>query len=76
MLCTEDLILVSRQFLSKFHAFFKSIVIKGKVLGTADYFYWEKEYQAHGAPHYHMLLWIRDAPVIGEDELSKILVWI
>ena len=35
---------------------------------VAHDFYWKKEYQAHGAPHYHVLLWIRDAPVIGQDD--------
>ena len=29
-----------------------------------------------GAPHYHILLWIRDAPVIGHDDPEKILEWI
>ena len=51
-LCTEDLISMSRQFSSKFHAFFRSVVIKGELLGTVDHFYWKKEYQARGAPHF------------------------
>ena len=29
-----------------------------------------------GAPHFHVLLWIRDAPVIGEDDPDKVLAWI
>ena len=40
------------------------------VLGTADH-YWKKEYQARGAPHYHILLWIRDAPVIGQVRMTQ-----
>ena len=40
MLCTEDPVSVSRQFSSKFHAFFNTIIIKGEVLGTVDHFYW------------------------------------
>ena len=42
--------------------------MKGQVLGKVDHFYWKKEYQARGAPHYHVLLWIRDAPVIDQDD--------
>ena len=38
--------------------------MKGEVLGTVDHFYWKKEYQARGAPHYHVL-WIKGALVIG-----------
>ena len=37
---------------------------------------WKKEYQNRGAPHYHVLLWIRDAPVIGVDDADKVLAWI
>ena len=37
---------------------------------------WKKEYQNRGAPHYHVLLWIQDAPVIGIDDADKVLAWI
>ena len=46
------------------------------MLGIVDHFYWKKEYQARGAPHFHILLWIRDAPVIGRDDPEKVLSWI
>ena len=59
-LCTEDLISVSRKFSMKFHSFFRTVLMKGEILGTVDHFYWKKEYQARGAPHYHALLWISD----------------
>ena len=75
-LCTEDPISVSRQFSLKFHAFFQQLLVKGEVLGKVDHFYWKKEYQNRGAPHYHVLLWIRDAPVIDQDEPGKVLAWI
>ena len=75
-LCVEDPISVSRKFSLKFHAFFRKVIIKGEVLGKVDHFYWKKEYQNRGAPHYHVLIWIRDAPVIDRDEPKKILEWI
>ena len=50
--------------------------MKGEVLGKVEHFYWKKEYQARGAPHYHVLLWIGDAPVIGRDDPEKVLAWI
>ena len=75
-LCTEDPVSVSRQFSNKFHAFFKKVLLKGKILGTVDHYFWKKEYQNRGAPHYHVLLWIRDAPVIGVDHPEKVLTWI
>ena len=75
-LCTEDPISVSRKFSLKFHAFFRTVLLKGAVLGQVDHFYWKKEYQARGAPHYHVLLWIRDAPVIGHDDPERVLAWL
>ena len=52
------------------------MLIKGRVLGTIDHFYWRKEYQAGGTPHYHALVWIRDAPVIGHDSPESMVNWI
>ena len=75
-LCTEDPVCVSRQFSSKFHAIFKTVIVKGKVLGKVSNYYIKKEYQTRGAPHYHVLLWIEGAPVIGVDPPEDILSWI
>ena len=36
----------------------------------------KKEYQARGAPHYHMVLWIEGAPTIGKDAPAVVLKWI
>jgi len=49
---------VSIKFSNKFLAFFSTILVKGEVLGKVDNFYWKKEYQACGAPHYLDVLWI------------------
>ena len=29
-----------------------------------------------GAPHYHIVLWIRDSPVLGRDSPKKVLSFI
>ena len=75
-LCVEDPVSVSRKFSLKFHAFFRKVLLKGQVLGIVDHFYWKKEYQNRGAPHYHVLVWIRDAPLIDRDDPEKVLDWI
>ena len=67
-LCTEDPISVSRKFSQKFHAFWQKVLIKGEVLGKVNHFYWKKEYQNRGAPHYHAIVWIDGAPVAGKDK--------
>ena len=75
-LCTDNPVSVSRKFSLKFHAFFRTVLLKGTVLGEIEHYYWKKEYQARGAPHYHVLLWIRDAPVIGHDDPERVLAWL
>ena len=55
-LCAEDPLSVSRKFSKKFHDFFEVVIIKGEILGKVNHFFWKKEYQMRGAPHYHVLL--------------------
>ena len=76
----EDPISVSRQFYHKFHQSFIKIKFhqnhSGGVLCPVELFYWKKEYQQRGAPYYHVLLWIWDAPTIGNDDPQKIVSFI
>ena len=67
---------MSRKFSQKFHDFFKTVILKGAVLGTVTHHFYKKEYQSRGAPHYHILLWIEGAPVAGADEEEEVLRWI
>ena len=75
-LCAEDPLSVSRKFSKIFHDFFETVIIKGEILGRVYQFFWKKEYHMRGAPHYHVLLWINEAPVIGVDSEVTILKWI
>ena len=75
-LCTEDPVSVSRKFSQKFHDFFQTVIIKGQVLGSVSHYFFKKEYQARGAPHYHILLWIDDAPAAGTSSVDEVLQWI
>ena len=75
-LCCEDPITVTRQIDSKFQAFFLEVILKGECLRKVSNYYFKKEYQARGAPHYHVLLWIEGAPVIGIDPPEDVLSFI
>lgn len=75
-LCTEDPILVTQKFDQKFKTFFSTIILNGQALGKISHYFIKKEYQARGAPHYRLLLWIDDALIIGKDPDSKVLEWI
>ena len=65
-----------RKFSQKFHTLFNDVILKGEALGTVTHYFIKKEYQARGAPHYHLLLWIQDAPVIGKDRPDDVLKFI
>ena len=75
-LCTEDPLSVSRKFSQKFHDFFNTVLPKGAALGVVTEYFYKKEYQSRGAPHYHILLWIKDAPVAGRDDDDVILKFV
>ena len=75
-LCVEDPISVSRKVSQKFHDFFQTVILKGDLLGHVNHYFYKKEYQARGAPHYHMILWIDGAPTVGDDEPEVVLRWI
>ena len=75
-LCVEDPISVSRKFSQKFHDFFQTVILKGDVLGRVNHYFYKKEYQARGAPHYHMIPWIDGDPTVGDDECEVVLRWI
>ena len=67
---------MSRKFSQKFHDFFETVILKGKALGDVTHHFYKKEYQARGAPHYHILLWIDGVPVAGTDDDDVVLQWI
>ena len=66
-LCCEDPVPVSPKFSLKSHAFFNTVTLRGWVLGSVTNYFFKKEYQARGAPHYHTVVWIENAPVVGKD---------
>ena len=51
---------------------FNKVLIKGQILGPVREFYYKKEYQARGAPHYHCLIWIANAPVVSESRADNV----
>ena len=56
----------ARHFDYKVQQFFKIIIQKNKVLGNVSDFFIRTEFQQRGSPHVHCVLWVKDAPVIGE----------
>ena len=46
------------------------------MFGEVSDHFWRIEYQARGAPHVHLALWIKDAPVIGQNTPAEVRSYI
>jgi len=77
-LCVMDPVNVSIHFHKKWKAIFNKL-IKAKdtpLFGEVSDHFWRIEYQARGAPHVHLLLWIKDAPVLGKNSTEEVKAYI
>jgi len=67
----------SRFMNNKFKAMFDFICSPDNPIGEVTHYFWRCEYQGRGMQHFHLLIWIKDAPIIGtssnEDIASFIL---
>ena len=46
------------------------------IFGEVEHYFWRLEFQARGAPHVHMKLWIKDAPIVGKNTVEEIIEWV
>uniref|UniRef100_A0A914XH25 ATP-dependent DNA helicase n=1 Tax=Plectus sambesii TaxID=2011161 RepID=A0A914XH25_9BILA len=77
LLCLKDPMTVSNQFYDRFRALMRLVILdKDGPFGEVVYYFWRIEYQARGAPHMHMKLWSKGAPVIGEASEEKVIQFI
>uniref|UniRef100_A0A1X7VHV1 Helitron helicase-like domain-containing protein n=1 Tax=Amphimedon queenslandica TaxID=400682 RepID=A0A1X7VHV1_AMPQE len=56
--------------------FFNIVILQRGVLGKVEQYYVKKEYQMCGVPHYHILLRIENAPVVGIDRPEEVCSFI
>ena len=73
-LCALDPVTVSIHFQKKWHSIFNDLINNKEngIFGTVDDFFWRIEYQARGAPHVHCVLWIKDAPILGQNTPEEV----
>ncbi|CAH0382899.1 unnamed protein product [Bemisia tabaci] len=58
---------VSRFYAQKHKAMLDFLTVpSGGPLGIVEHYTVRLEYQGRGTPHYHCLLWVKDAPVLGK----------
>jgi ATP-dependent DNA helicase PIF1 len=72
-----DPVSVCTVFENRWRAFLNTVILdpQGPVGIVTDYF-WRLEYQARGAPHIHMKIWVEKAPIIGVSTNEEVLNFI
>ncbi|XP_058863591.1 uncharacterized protein LOC117970172 isoform X1 [Acipenser ruthenus] len=75
-LVAQDPVSASRFMHNKFLAILNFITSPNGPLGKVTHYFWRREYQGRGMQHFHMLLWVEDAPLIGVSPNSQIAKYI
>ncbi|KAL5259662.1 hypothetical protein ACHWQZ_G009943 [Mnemiopsis leidyi] len=74
-LMAKDPVLTSTFIHQRFNALF-DFIIDAKPLGEVYSYFIRHEYQSRGTVHFHTLLWIKDAPLMGkssDEEISSFI---
>ena len=76
-LVAADPVSVCSVFEARWRCFLKNVIMDPDGhLGTVKHYFWRLEYQARGAPHIHMKLWIDGAPVYGVNSNEEVIQFI
>ncbi|RLU21769.1 hypothetical protein DMN91_006145 [Ooceraea biroi] len=71
-----DPVSTSRFIDNKFKAMLDFICSPDNPIGEVTHYFWRREYQGRGMQHFHLLIWIKDAPVIGTSSNKEIASFI
>lgn len=72
----SDPVIASLFIEMKFRAMVKFLLSDSHPLGEIAHYAWRREYQSRGLQHFHILLWVKNAPVIGksiEDDIVEFI---
>ena len=72
-LIASDPVSVSRYIENKFHAMLNFICSNDHPIGEVTHYFWRREYQGRGTQHFHLLIWIKDAPIIGKSSNEEVI---
>ena len=76
-LIQSDPVTCARHFDYQVNTFLRHFLLSNaEPLGKISDWFYRVEYQQRGSPHIHMMIWIENAPVFGEDSDSKVTSFI
>lgn len=71
-----DPVSTSRFINNKFHATLDFLTSASKPLGEIEHYFWRREYQSRGAQHFHLMLWVKGAPVLHDSPIDEVAAFI
>ena len=71
-LIAADPISASRYIDNKFKAMLEFLTSDAAPIGIITHYFWRREYQGRGMQHFHMQIWIKDAPILGVSKDEEI----
>jgi len=75
-LVAKDPVSTSRFLDNKFRAILDFINSKDFPIGEVSHYFWRREYQDRGIQHFHLLIWIKNAPIFGESTIEEVSTFI
>ena len=76
MLIASDPVSVARFMDNAFHAVLDFLCSDDNPIGKVIHYFWRREYQKRGTEHYHLLIWIENAPVSDESALEEVAAFV
>ena len=55
-----------------FHVMLDFICSPDNLIGKVTHYFWRRECQSRGLQHFHLLIWIEDAPIIDKSSMEDV----
>lgn len=75
-LIAHDPVSTSRMIDNEFKAMLEFISADNGPLGKVKHYAWRREYQSRGLQHFHIIIWIDEAPIIGKNSNEEVVNFI
>ncbi|XP_053989992.1 uncharacterized protein LOC128882418 isoform X2 [Hylaeus volcanicus] len=75
-LIASDPVSTARFIDNKFHAVLDFICSPDNPIGKVTHYFWRRKYQSRGLQHFHLLIWIEDAPIIDKSSKEEVAAFI
>ncbi|KAI5708114.1 hypothetical protein M8J77_016620 [Diaphorina citri] len=74
---TSELVALDPVAASRFMDYqFKAMLDFITPLGVIEHYAWRREYQGRGAQHWHLMIWVKDAPILEESTAVEVAEFI